>query len=317
MSKLPPPKETTPLTEEETRRLDTIREAHKDRIASHNVHYLTLLRYLRGYKDDPKPVEKSIDMMGKMLTWREEEKVDDIVATQLAREDEFKAIWPTGTHGFGKEGNLVYVDRVGSVEPSKLMGSHGFSMEDVKKFHIQMMERVNRLKEEQYALTGVVKYKNIVILDLAGMGMSHLGSKFTAPMKSFIKIDQEYYPESLFQMVITNAGWVVKTLWAVIAPFIDPITKERIKFGEKHLPEIVDIEQIPKFLGGKCKCKNGKCLFEPFVAGYDGPAPAPIVAGVPAPAPGSSSSSSSSVAAPTPAPAAVDVAAAPAPAPVQ
>ena len=144
-------------------------------------------------------------------------------------------------------------------------------MDDVKKFHIQMMERVNRLKEEQYAQTGVTKYKNIVILDLAGMGMSHMGSKFTAPMKSFIQIDQEYYPESLYQMVITNAGWVVKTLWAMVSPFIDPLTKERIKFGEKHLTEIIDVEQIPKFLGGKCKCE--KCLYTPFVAGYDGPAP--------------------------------------------
>lgn len=176
----------------------------------------------------------------------------------------------------GKDGNLIYVDRVGSVEPSKLMGSHGFSMEDVKKFHVQMMESVNRQKEEQYAATGVTKYKNIVILDLDGMGMSHMGSKFTAPMKSFIKIDQEYYPESLYQMVVTNAGWIVKTVWAMVSPFIDPITKERIKFGEKHLPEIIDAEQIPKFLGGKCKCKDGKCLIEPFVAGYpEGHAPHP------------------------------------------
>ena len=257
-------------------------------------------------------------------------KVDEIVASRLPREDEFKAIWPSGTHGFGKAGNLIYVDRVGSVDPSKLMGgSSGFTMDDVKKFHvrntrisahthaseqegkrkhddgqldfrviiillppslahhslslvcaarcisfpslqIQMMERVNRLKEEAYAATGVLKYKNIVILDLAGMGMSHMGSKFTAPMKSFIQIDQDFYPESLYQMVVTNAGWIVKSLWAIASPFIDPLTKERIKFGEKHLAEIIDVEQIPKFLGGKCKCKDGKCLQEPFVPGYEG-----------------------------------------------
>jgi len=273
MSKAPPILEGTPLTEEETQRLDAIREAHKERIAQHNVHYLTLLRFLRGYKDDPKPLEKSIDMLGKMLTWREEQKVDEIVASVLPRGDEFRKIWPSGVHGFGKEGNLIYIDRVGQVEPSKLMGKNGFTMDDVQKFHIQMMEGVNRMKEQQYAATGKVKYKNLVILDLDGLGMGHMGSKFTAPMKSFIKIDQEYYPESLYQMVITNAGWVLKTLWAMVSPWIDPITASRIKFGSAHLTEFIDEEQIPKFLKGKCKCEGGKCLEVPFIAGYDPPRP--------------------------------------------
>jgi len=271
MSKSPPIKEEAPLSEVEMKRLEMIREAHKDRILKHNVHYLTLLRFLRGYKDDPKPVEKSIDMLGKMLTWREEHKVDEIVATQFPREQEYKRIWPNGIHGFGKEGNLVYVDRVGAVDPGKLMGTGGFTIDDVQNFHIQMMESVDRQKELQYAATGVVKYKNIVVLDLAGMGMAHLGTKFTTPMKAFIKIDQEYYPESLFQMVVCHAGWVVKSLWALVSPFIDPITKERIKFGEKHIPEVVDLEQIPVGLGGKCKCLDGKCLHTPFIAGYDPP----------------------------------------------
>jgi len=276
------------------------------------VHYLTLLRFLRGYKDDPKPVEKSIEMLGKMLTWREEQKVDEIVATVLPRGDEFKKIWPSGTHGFGKAGNLVYVDRVGQVEPSKLTGKNGFSMDEVQRFHIQMMEGVNRQKELQYAATGNVKYKNLVILDLDGLGMGHMGSKFTGPMKSFIKIDQEYYPESLYQMVVTNAGWVVKSLWAVISPWIDPITSQRIKFGQAHLEEFIDIEQIPKFLKGKCKCE--KCLETPFIAGYD--PPRPDLAGGEAggaPAAGSSAAPAASASAAAPAssaPAGQDAAAA-------
>ncbi len=116
--------------------------------------------------------------------------MDEIVATVLPRGDEFKRIWPSGMHGFGKAGNLIYIDRVGQVEPSKLTGKTGFTMDEVQKFHIQMMEGVNRQKELQYAATGNVKYKNLVILDLDGLGMGHLGSKFTGPMKSFIKIDQ-------------------------------------------------------------------------------------------------------------------------------
>lgn len=63
--------------------------------------------------------------------------MDEIVATVLPRGDEFKKIWQNGVHGFGKDGNLIYVDRVGQVDPSKLMGKNGFAMEDVVKFHVR------------------------------------------------------------------------------------------------------------------------------------------------------------------------------------
>ena len=63
--------------------------------------------------------------------------MDEIVATVLPRGDEFKKIWQNGVHGFGKDGNLIYVDRVGQVDPGKLMGKNGFAMEDVVKFHVR------------------------------------------------------------------------------------------------------------------------------------------------------------------------------------
>jgi hypothetical protein len=214
-------------------------------------------------------MDKSIEMLGKMLTWREEQRVDETVATVFPRAKEFAQVWPSGLHGMGKEGHLVYLDRIGHVKPDKLLGKDGFTLDEVGKFHIQMMERVNRAKEQQYAATGNVKYKHIVVLDLDGIGARHLGASFTGPLKSFLKIDQEYYPESLFQMVICNAGFAVRSMWNVLSLFIDPLTKERIKFGAKHLPELIDVEQIPAYLGGRCKCAGGKCLVEPFAAGYE------------------------------------------------
>lgn len=127
------------------------------------------------------------------------------------------------------------------------------------------------MKESHYTNSGnqpsEFKYKHIVVLDLKGIGMSHLGKSFKDPLKTFIHIDQDYYPESLYVMVICNAGWMVKAVWALASPFIDPITKENIKWGNDKLADYIEADQIPQFLGGKCKCPDGKCLMVPFVAG--------------------------------------------------
>jgi hypothetical protein len=59
----------------------------------------TLLRFIRGYKDDAKPEEKAIEMLGKMLNWRDEVKINEIINTQYPKEQLFKSIWTSGLHG--------------------------------------------------------------------------------------------------------------------------------------------------------------------------------------------------------------------------
>ena len=158
-----------------------------------NVSELTLIRYIRGYKDDPRPKEKAIEMLNKMLTWRETEHIDQLVATQLPRGDVFKQIWPSGVYGHGKEGHPILINRIGAVDASKL--SKEFSMDEALKFHIQEMESLDRYKDAASKQYNRRIYKHIAILDLKGLGMSHLGSKFTDPMKKFVSVDQDFYPE--------------------------------------------------------------------------------------------------------------------------
>ena len=84
-------------------------------------------------------------------------------------------------------------------------------------------------------------------------------------MKSVIHIDQFYYPETLKLMFITNASWVIKTIWKLVSPWIDPITKESIIFGSDQVTTQIDKDQLPRFLGGTCKCVE--CLVTPFIPG--------------------------------------------------
>ena len=228
----------------------------------------TLIRYIRGYKDDAHPRDKAMDMLGKMLTWRETERVDALVKETLPKGDVFKKIWPSGLHGHGKDGHPILINRVGQVDGSKL--TKEFSMDDVTKFHIQEMESLDKYKDEASKTTGRRIYKHIAILDLKGLGMSHLGSKFTEPMKKFIQIDQDNYPETLHVMIVVNAGMLMKAAWKIAGSFIDPLTKERIKFGNAHLAEYIDAANMPAIYGGACKCAGGKCCEVQFVEGDKG-----------------------------------------------
>lgn len=171
---------------------------------------------------------------------------------------------------------MIYIERLGMIDPSKIMKT--FSVDEILNFHIQMMERVQRYKEEICEKIGKRQYKQLVILDMKGLGMSHLGSKFTGPMKKAIHIDQFYYPETLHKLFITNAGFILKTVWKMVSPFLDPITKSNIFFGAENMDHYVDKSQLPRFLGGTCKCKDGNCLIEPFIPGDPEPGSAAATA---------------------------------------
>jgi hypothetical protein len=54
----------------------------------------------------------------------------------------------------------------------------------------QTLEHLNIFKELESAKRGTLLYKQVVILDLAGLGMKHASSDFTGPMRAVVDIDQ-------------------------------------------------------------------------------------------------------------------------------
>ncbi|PIA58243.1 hypothetical protein AQUCO_00500292v1 [Aquilegia coerulea] len=79
------------------------------------------------------------------------------------------------------------------------------------------------------------------------------------------KIDSNYYPETLNQMFVVNAGSGFKMLYATAKKFLDPKTIAKIQVLEpkslSKLLETIDSSQLPDFLGGSCTCSaEGGCL---------------------------------------------------------
>ena len=253
--------EDNPITEDEYKIINEIKYILGDRIKS--ISNLTILRFIRGFSHEENASKKSTDMITEFATFRENYKAEELRDTKLPNEEEFKKQWICGLHGKSITNHPIYIERLGQIDPNKIFKQ--FTIDDIITFNIQMMEKLTKFKDDLCELTNKQIYKHIVIIDLKNLNMSHLGEKFREPMKRIIHIDQNYYPETLFCMIIVNASWVIKAAWAIISPLLDPLTKERIKFGEKYLEKYISKNNLPKFLNGTCKCKE--CLVSEFIEG--------------------------------------------------
>ncbi|OCK80719.1 CRAL/TRIO domain protein [Lepidopterella palustris CBS 459.81] len=67
--------------------------------------------------------------------------------------------------------------------------------------------------------------------------------------KHVLNILQNHYPERLGRALITHLPWYVTTFFKLISPFIDPVTKSKMKFNEP-LTDHVPASQLIKTSGG-------------------------------------------------------------------
>ncbi|KAI4092559.1 MAG: hypothetical protein LQ344_003405 [Seirophora lacunosa] len=67
--------------------------------------------------------------------------------------------------------------------------------------------------------------------------------------KQVLNILQNHYPERLGRALVINIPWVVWTFFKLINPFIDPATREKLKF-DQDLRQFVPPSQLLKTYGG-------------------------------------------------------------------
>lgn len=232
-------------------------------LPSRHDDYHTLLRFLKARDFN---LAKTIQMWEEMLHWRKEFGTDTIMKDFEFQElVEVRQHYPHGYHGVDKEGQPVYIEKLGNTHPGKLMNVT--TIDRYLKYHVQEFEKA--LNEKFPACSVAAKrriYSTTSILDVQGLGLKNFTKNAASILSAMLKIDNSYYPETLHRMYIVNASTGFKRmLWPAVQKFLDAKTITKIQvLDTKSLPElleVIDSSELPDFLGGTCTCTaDGGCL---------------------------------------------------------
>ncbi|GFY94990.1 SEC14-like 3 [Actinidia rufa] len=223
---------------EELQAVDALRQALilEELLPAKHDDYHLMLRFLKARKFD---IEKTKEMWADMINWRKDFGADTITEDfEFKERDEVLEQYPQGHHGVDKDGRPVYIEKLGKVDPNKLL--QVTTMDRYLNYHVQEFERTFNVK---FPACSIAAKKHIdqstTIIDVQGV--------------------------SLCRMYIINAASGFRMLWNTIKSFLDPKTVAKIQvLGNKYqskLLEVIDASELPDFLGGTCTCAGkGGCM---------------------------------------------------------
>ncbi|KAH6875863.1 CRAL-TRIO domain-containing protein [Alternaria rosae] len=198
-----------------------------------------LLRYLRATKWN---LPQAIQRLRSTLIWRREYGTDRFTAEYISEENE------TGKQvllGFDNEGRPCLY----------LLPQNQNTKETPKRVEhlVYMLERTIDLHPPgQESLALLIDFRNTGAGGTPSMGIA----------KQVLDILQNHYPERLGRALLTHLPWYVNAFLKLINPFIDPVTKSKIKPNEP-LPNHVPTSQLMKVSGGEVDFKYDHSVYWP------------------------------------------------------
>lgn len=213
-------------------------------------------RFLRARQND---IHKATDMINKWWDWWNTPMANGvppkhILDTTVDPDEElYTQHAPHALQGLDKHGRPIYWERTGLISNTYHHIKRVKTVDDLLVRHVRLQElMLVRAYHSGLARNETIE-KIVVINDFKDQCYTPDFSAITY-CRRLLQLDQQFYPERLANIVMINAPWFFSTLYALVSPFIDPITAAKIKIvGSDYLPvlrELIDDDQIPKELGG-------------------------------------------------------------------
>ena len=205
-------------------------------------------------------------MLMDYLKWEINFRLNEIPDYTIEHAEDLRSLYNHGFHKCTKNGQPIFIQvlaKIGSVDELFALGTEEQLIRYSTKVYYKMSRVVFPICS-QAAKTYI--HELYTIIDLKNLGKHLLSTKVISLIKGDMTICQNYFPESLGESLIINAGIIFRALWTLIRPFLDDKTKKKVKvLGEDYLEEVlksVDKENLPKMLGGNCTCgEDGLCLW--------------------------------------------------------
>jgi hypothetical protein len=171
-------------------------------------------------------------------------------------EEIYLRLMPHSNMGEDKQGRCCYWEQSGEISSRFTEVIKELTVEDLVIRHVRQQEYMVRRLHDASAVHNKPIEKQIVVFNLANLSYSVDFNAMTT-FKRTVAIDEAYYPERLQHFFMINAPWFFTAIWAMLKPFIDPVTSDKITIvGSDYLDtlrEYIDDSQIPEDLGGSFK----------------------------------------------------------------
>ncbi|KAF1826969.1 CRAL/TRIO domain-containing protein [Dissoconium aciculare CBS 342.82] len=220
----------------------TIRTAPQADLTDHERMWLTrdcLLRYLRATKWN---TAQALKRLQSTLSWRREYGADTFTADYISVENE------TGKQfqlGFDNEARpCLYLNPGNQNTKLSPRQNHSFCY---------MLDRIVELMPP-----GVEK--SCLLINFKGAASGTVPS--LAQAREALGMLQNHNPERLGKALISELPWYVSTFFKLISPFIDPVTRDKMRFNE-DLKQFVPAEQLLDQYGGQVKFEYDHSVYWP------------------------------------------------------
>ncbi len=185
-----------------------------------------ILRFYRGRKGDE---EKAYRALLKHLDWRKEHNVNEIHEQTHLFENELNSgkIIVDGIDHHGRPAVFIF---------ARKHNKNTRDIEQIKLLIIHTLETIlKKAKPEEERI--------MICFDLSGFSYSCMDYEV---VKLLVDILQYNYPDTLQGALIINSPFIFSACWAIIRPWLDPVTAAKAQFVNKEqLKDYFPIETIP------------------------------------------------------------------------